>query len=400
MTENSRHRVAFIFGAGASWDFGAPLMCEFLSKAHELPSDLRTQRALTEVEAWREDAINRRALREYKDRETPRHAPDADNLEDMMCLLEIESQFLDAAHERVVDELTFLVAECYFRATQAALDATLGEFESRRAPSRAYGKLIGALRALRDGALWNDRCSFITFNYDVTLDAVLAFTPAHSFDALPGKDGFKETDAHRISIAEAATWPLYWLGRATDAELACFVPRLLKLHGSLNWGTCVDSRCDAPIRQFDFFKNWGTIGLYAVNPVSKMDGEECGYHLARAGVGKGHKPYIIPPSWKRDSLRYALTRVWTRACQDLCEASRVVIVGHSLPPTDSYFRFVLASALTYGDSKRVLVVSKKGDGLNRYQQFLEAVVPGSWESYPHPFADSIDRITKFVSDVV
>ena len=394
--------VVFIFGAGASWDFGAPLMREFMERAETFAGNPRMGCALAKVKAWRSQAISRGALRNYADNPGDKPAPDANNLEDMMCLLDIGGYLFDAADAGVMAALQHLAAECYFLATADELNRTLHELTTQGTePSSGYAKLVRALRALEDGILWNKRCSFITFNYDVALDAVLARTPAHSFGGLPDGAGFNETDPERVEIARAASWPLYWLGRANDFELQYRIPRLLKLHGSLNWGTCAEPDCDAPIRQFRFFDTIGAAGLSAIDPVHEMAKKPCGYHLSNDGTTRKHKPYIIPPTWKRASLRYALRRVWTQACQDISEATRIVIVGHSLPPTDTYFRYVLARALTSGAEKRVLVVNPNERDSDRYKEFLSSLLPdGSLAMHPARFSDSVDRIEEFVAEIL
>jgi hypothetical protein len=116
--------------------------------------------------------------------------------------------------------------------------------------------------------------------------------------------------------------------------------RLLKLHGSLNW----------------------------VRP---------GYRGGRltAHPNYDHRegaPVLIPPTWRKD-FPAQLAEVWDTAVRVLREATRIIVLGFSLPPTDLHIRYLLAAGLAGNISLRQIVfvdpdiekVSKRALGLFR-----------------------------------
>ena len=393
MTSQPKPVVAFVLGAGASADFGAPTMAQFLAAASQHASE----QDLQEVVGWREKAVQRGALA-LDAGETG--APDANNLEDIFSLLDMESQFFHAGMREMVGALKRIVAAVYARSVRDNVNAALGRMWNGDQPQVGYEALVQRLRALSEGTLWNRGCSFVTTNYDCALDILLAHIPAFGLSAVYGHPSWSRTDANEQRLAQAAWYPLYWLGRHTDEEMQYKVPRVLKLHGSVNWGLCKDPECDAPVRQFAIFSRRGSQAPQWLDCVDQMAKDPCQYHAAEDEEDCGHRPFIVPPSWKRQPHNYALRRIWVRAHRDLFFASRVVIVGHSLAPTDAYLRHFLALSLTRRTDNRILVVGPEGPGLQRYKQFLQAVVPDRWAPRVGLFAEQVDNIVDFVSDVV
>jgi hypothetical protein len=391
--------VAFVVGAGASADFGAPTMGSFLSAAEqEAQHDGQVRGELEAVMDWREKAVTRHALLEGP--QAGSGAPDADNLEDMFCLLDMEASFFHSGLRDTVSALARLIGRVYVRSIGKKLQCALRRLWVGGKPVLGYEKLLPRLRSLGNGQLWQRGCTFITTNYDCALDTVVAHIPAFGLDAVYGHPGWTSRDAEQIRVGRLAWWPLYWLGRATDAGMASRVPKLLKLHGSVNWGTCTDPDCDAPVQQFPIFGRKGSEVPFPLDAVAKMSQSHCEYHPAHDEEKCIHRPLIVPPSWKRQQHNYALRRIWVRAHRDLGCASRIVIVGHSLAPTDSYLRDFLALSLTRNPDNRVLLISHEGPGLGRYAAFLQSIVPGRWDKRAASFSCCIDDILSFVEDVV
>jgi hypothetical protein len=57
-------------------------------------------------------------------------------------------------------------------------------------------------------------------------------------------------------------------------------------------------------------------------------------------------PYIVPPSWNKADYHRGLTDVWAAAADAFSKAAYVIVIGYSLPITDSFFRqlYALGSA--------------------------------------------------------
>jgi len=160
------------------------------------------------------------------------------------------------------------------------------------------------LGMFRDGKVKGEN-TFITFNYDTVLEKAL-------YDLqVPFSYWLGEKEVHFQEDA---------LGKDSPDS----VP-VLKLHGSTNWG-----------RQI------GPGGPLSVHRSS----EEI--------IGKGYVPEIIPPTWKKLFLRQ-LETVWERAVQQLNTATRIIVIGFSIPPTDMHFQYLMAAGLQNNISLRQIL---------------------------------------------
>jgi hypothetical protein len=124
----------------------------------------------------------------------------------------------------------------------------------------------------------------------------------------------------------------------------------------------------------------------------------CNYHQGHAPNEYRHLPVIVPPTWKLRPLNYVLRRIWVKAHAKLSHASRVVIVGHSLPVTDSYLRYFLALSLTRRRQNKVMIVNSDRENLDRYACFLESHLPGRVTRKESRFQDRVPDILEFVSN--
>jgi len=79
-------------------------------------------------------------------------------------------------------------------------------------------------------------------------------------------------------------------------------------------------------------------------------------------IKAGLIPQIIPPTWKKDS-RGAFDEIWTRSLKALSDATRVVVIGFSIPPTDLHFKYLLAAGLQENYSLREIVFVNPSDGM-------------------------------------
>lgn len=147
--------------------------------------------------------------------------------------------------------------------------------------------------------------SFITFNYDTLLE--------ESLEAL--------------GIG-------YSLGFGTKKKESPSQTKVLKLHGSVNWALPKGARTGIEV-----------MGSY------------------RSIVDTRLVPQIIPPTWKKDS-RGAFDAIWRQSLGALADATRVVVLGFSMPPTDLHFKYLLAAGLRENYSLREIVFVNPGEGLN------------------------------------
>lgn len=185
-----------------------------------------------------------------------------------------------------------------------------------------------------------DEVAFISFNYDIALDLALW---AHDINFTYGLD----------SVGGDAV-------------------RVLKLHGSLNWGAYND-------------------GGVRVTPYSYLSGS----HLALPSRGTGRPAYmvrpvhatgryaahqseseyqgiaLVPPSWNKTQYHNTFRAIWEMAATELASARQLVIIGYSAQGTDGFFRDLLTIGLaTNANLRRIVVVDKAGETQARFRELL------------------------------
>ncbi len=99
---------------------------------------------------------------------------------------------------------------------------------------------------------------------------------------------------------------------------------VLKLHGSVNWARRADSK------QVEIFKRFDDV-------------------LTAELV-----PELVPPTWKK-TFEDPVERVWDEAIKKLNTATRIVIIGFSMPPTDMHFKYLIAAGLQNNVSLREVI---------------------------------------------
>ena len=193
----------FILGAGASRYAGAPLMGDFFERAELL---------LKESEPF---ATVRRAISALQ-RVHSKSDLDLYNLESVFGALEmariiaLRPGFETAvAVQMLLDSLKALVALTLEHSIRYPFN------NGAIAPIAAYKGFVDLLDGLNGQAPLGYRCSVITFNYDLIMDHAM----------MSGSKGYH-----------------YCLEPSPPNR-----PPLLKLHGSLNWGSCTE--CGSIVRR-------------------------------------------------------------------------------------------------------------------------------------------------------
>lgn len=166
----------------------------------------------------------------------------------------------------------------------------------------------------------------ITFNYDTVLE-----------EALWELGGAVDYGVSRVlnQVARSAARPR-------------FVIPVFKLHGSSNWARSVKQEFRAVI------------------------------HDRYADFGSEHAPLVVPPTWKKGDLAPMFAEIWRGAREALAKATRICIVGYSMPQTDPFFHHLMGSALAENDGLYRLDVvdlnqssSSPGPIAERYREVFE-----------------------------
>jgi hypothetical protein len=163
--------------------------------------------------------------------------------------------------------------------------------------------------------------TIISFNYDTVLEDALTDLGIRFDYGLPAASTKYHSSAEHIHEAQAKD-PL----------------KVLKLHGSVNWSPAVKKNNKASVTVFR------------------------SYDELRRNKGQ---VVLIPPTWRK-TFGGSLEHVWEAALQALTQATRIVVIGFLMPPTDMHFKFLLAEGLRNNISLRqILFVNKDPEPLEK-----------------------------------
>lgn len=299
-------KPVYVFGAGASYMIGGPLLDNFLGVARALRYSPDFKTILPDILIPKLEESFRRVF-EYQDRLFRAReflGIDVSNLETMFSILDMEWQtdlmklappsFLVTGH---TDQELHQVRESLF----ALIVATLKFWVSDQ--NTGYNGLINRLASAKDAV-------FITFNYDLAIEKALnpAYVPYY---------GFEPEDPNEIPVNQRS---------------------ILKLHGSANWTYCPD--CEQITVHDDYFS---PLELPANNLPS--------HHRSQCKKKDTSLNLLLPPTWYKYNYLDAITRIWRRSIRELSTATHVVIIGYSFPRTDVFFDQMLTLGLR--DSKNL-----------------------------------------------
>jgi hypothetical protein len=322
--------TVFILGAGASFEAGAPLMSTFLDRAEDL-------RRTGEVDDFAPDFDKVFSLIDTLQAVYAKSELDLNNIEALFGILEMAStvnRLYGISEDQIGsyrDALIMVIVKTLERSIKYHFGG--GDF-SKPQPTDSYRRFVGLIQFLEE--VFHEESSIITFNYDTGVDHALysaGINVQYCTNANPG-DGI----------------------------------RLLKLHGSTNWGSC--SRChgiityDLPKFFTNHNSNVGNDGAYGRHLEVSTHLSDI-YHCEKP---LNHVPVIVPPTWNKNSYHGALSNVWSAAARELSKARNIYVFGYSLPESDPFFRYLFALG-TLGSSRirRFWVFDPNNDVELRYE---------------------------------
>jgi len=317
-----------VFGAGASFDAGIPLLASFVDKMWEYAIRGRVgDKRLSEDDLDILTAAT--TIRMGLERYNSRAAFDNRNLEDILSLLSFEA----LGDQKQMERYTTMV-----RAVARTIELSCRIQHVKETPEvpfalgTPYHKLW---HTLLDGPLANNLPAIITFNYDLVLERTLweSFhrsgrgSPKPTVNSCGLKYSFGDNDfsikrvSHTYSVPnspllrEIGEKAQYILNEKTEADIPYF-----KLHGSLNWSQ------DSPLIK------------PRTTPTQAVE-----------------NPLILPPVFNKMNAP-VVNSVWKGALDLLRKVKHIIVVGYSLPKTDIYMQYFLKSAVgPNSDLQRIIV---------------------------------------------
>lgn len=226
-----------------------------------------------------------------------------------------------------------------------------------------FSKFTRAVVRLRN------RVVVITLNYDLLIDQLLRDTnewfPVDGYGFELPFAGFAPSTSERL-IAEARLQK----GKRAEEPLSAM---LLKMHGSLNWGTRNLSYPDgtSPIEL-------EPLGALPSNDVPKLGTINYMSVLQRLRPTSYYwKTYIIPPLLTKlpGETQPLIENIWFQARGGIAFADAVHLLGYSMPPSDFEMEMLvregLHSPLPHKPNRRVFIVNRDASTAERIKSLLE-----------------------------
>jgi NAD-dependent SIR2 family protein deacetylase len=336
-------KTVYILGAGASVHTGAPLLRDFLVRSRNLlesEKDLRNKTAFEEVFEWL-DGLRSSAY--YVDF-------DLDNLEHVFSLADMGRQIGWGGCDRIFSSLKILICDTldhcpiYRGGDQFKPDAIYAGFVKQLRESNR--KRMNRVNASTQG-FEND--TIVTFNYDIALDFAILLDESFDLDY---------TFEPPKTIKERHL-------------------KLLKLHGSTNWFECKECKNFQHVDPHPYPKGavFSPDSKYVYNFVGNLlPNTKC----TECGKVGSLDPFLVPPTWSKAVLGTPAGKIWKQAVNEIGEATQIVVIGYSLPPTDTFFQYLLTLALASNPRlNRVVIVNRDGQELK--ERYIQIFSKSLWD---------------------
>lgn len=127
--------------------------------------------------------------------------------------------------------------------------------------------------------------------------------------------------------------------------------KVLKLHGSVNWSDWFEVKKSETPSPEKF--------LYAPKKLADDLKDHVGVFENYASLReRAFIPLLVPPTWQKFMTGF-LPKIWDEAVEAIRTATRIIIIGYSIPPTDQHFKYLMAAGLQENISlRKVLFVNK------------------------------------------
>ena len=293
----------YIFGAGFSSDAGLPVVSNFLNKMKDSVEWLESKSRSREISAI-ENVLDFRLKAAAA---ACRICLNVDNIEELFSLAAASGSnklakdmplaiaaTIDFAKNTTPDRIFPLHSEDTEKHLPWKRESN-SRFTVPEYVCLAYDFYMGLISRFLTKPSPNICDTVITFNYDLLIEDALFNLETPFTYGLPDK-----------SVDYVGSQ------RCTTSEIEKAI-KVLKLHGSLNW--------------------------------SKVNTDRLSIHPDYSGVFKaGHEPLLIPPTWRKNVGGH-LEAIWDEALRALRNATRIIVIGFSMPPVDMYFKYLIAEGL-------------------------------------------------------
>ena len=195
-----------------------------------------------------------------------------------------------------------------------------------------------------ESGLSTSQITFVTYNQDIQIEKALdLFTQIRKYDnfapflSFPQCYGIRPRDVTRSSDVP-------YFPPSTGDEGG---PRVLKLHGSLNWYSTHTSPNPLKNQLFNPKRGLQVSASLDLDPYVELMGRK----------DKWTFPVVVPPITHKAAIFHnAMGGIWRQAETALSAASDIVIFGYSCPPTDAESSNMLARALSRNQVLQQIII--------------------------------------------
>jgi len=355
--------TVFILGAGASKAAGAPLMQDFLDAAEKLMK----QGKLNDIKADY-DLVFKGI--EALHMALPKARYDVSNIESVAGAFEMAHLFknLGALQKQDVEMLPEAMKRLIVCVIERSITLRVaGPTEGKRVlPPQPYDKFVEYLvKVIKDGISYDfEKVSVLTFNYDLSMDY------AFHYAGIP-------------------------INYCLDDTMSDSGMKLLKLHGSFNWGHCSVCKKVIPWRMKEYFEKYNWQHLWN-NEFKTADLHLTNHLKEHAHCGKkGMSPVIVPPTWNKTQYHQTIDFVWQAAVTELKNAENIYVCGYSYPETDQFFKTLYALGTTSPTRlKRFWVFNPDETRKDKFRNMLGQAAEDRFSFYAKTFAETIPELPK------
>ncbi|MGH7780837.1 MAG: SIR2 family protein [Candidatus Binataceae bacterium] len=201
-----------------------------------------------------------------------------------------------------------------------------------------YEFYLGAMCSYFNNGRPDRRDTIITFNYDTLVEEVFRALKIAFNYGLP---------EDLIDFHDSAEWIKE---SYSDAKIS-----ILKLHGSMNWTALLPEEQERFRYRVSstLFKSLADKGQLTEEKFLELMSRKAlyvplqiyaNYEDLRTGTNLSRAPFLVPPTWRKP-LSSFLATVWDSAVAALRTATRVIVLGYSVPSTDQHVKYLLAAGL-------------------------------------------------------
>jgi hypothetical protein len=335
----------YIVGAGFSYEAGYPLIRNFMEKMRETAIwQEKNSRETKEIEAVLKIRLEAAPA-------SLRVQLDPDNVEDLFSLTAATENTSKIQNQNMLIAIAETLEYCrihshfepvIFPGSRTSLPKGF-KSDNEENPMNSiidpYKFFIGLMTGVWGDTPFHDN-TFISFNYDLLLESSLReWNIPYRYEGL-----------HGFEISGAETPPRYDDSARSIEQNAVEENSvsILKLHGSLNWAATV---IPVPVRQI----------------LVKIYGGQVPMDVLRSGQ---IDLLLAPPIWDKGTARigHPLSGIWSSAIKKLQTATRIIVIGYSLPSADAHFRYLMAAGLQHNISLKEIVFVNPDLAENRPQR--------------------------------